>query len=234
MRFDDPVLLFHEAQAALLARDAQRFGDCFDPVSLGQYRRQTIETLRHPHPAPTVEDFLRQSPDMPREVAEYHIAQANQQTDRLKRLREDFPGADSVEDVERLSPAEFFFAHTEAMSLGNQIRRMVAQGQLPPEAGVQIPELEQVAIGWVRDGDHVAHVLHRDRIDEGNPGMEQWLAELPEDERDLVRKTAGRSHPRSAACVRQPDGGWKLMAEYGTFGRSGMAIGYARAEPAAE
>lgn len=171
----------------------------------------------------TVEEYLRHSPEMPRAVAEYHVAQHRLMADPLWRMQQELPGVEGVEQLKQLGPEEVFARWLDGRTPRRQIERMIAEGRIGA-ASAELT-LEQVApalhyepIGVLADGDRVAHVLYRpleqDPDDAGTEAAE-WMARMPPDERELTRDLAGRQHPMVATCRRQPDGSWRLIAGYG-------------------
>jgi hypothetical protein len=174
----------------------------------------------------TVEDLLKSSPEMPRAVAEYHVAQFKRHSDPAERLRSDLPTVPSVAALRAMSPAETFAAWLDGRSLRRQIERLAARGQIPPETAAASlslpgPEHQYVAIGAVNDGERLAHVLYRIRMNEAaafQGEMAARLASLPEDEQALTRDIAFRGFPQVATCRRQPDGTWALLADHGFLG----------------
>jgi hypothetical protein len=224
--FSDPVVLFNAAMAALASRDAEAFGECFDPVSVAQLRRQVLQGIRRaPHPM-TLDDYRGGDPEMPREVAEYFLSRAQQPTSIEARLKAQFPDVESIEVLEAMSPGRFYLTYVEAHGVRRQVERLVADGRLPAAALDSIRKRELVAIGSVLDGDRIALVLYRDRFDEGEVSKE-WLEDHPQEEREMAWRLATRGHVRIQPCYRQPDGGWKLIADFTAFGRGSMSISVA-------
>jgi hypothetical protein len=183
MPFNDPIELFNAALAAL---DAERWHDATalcDPVSLAVFARDAVST-------PTQQD--------------------------------DFPTVESIEELRALSPAELFAAYRDGKSERRQIEALISGGHVSAETAALVrsnPEAlsrpnrsdRYEAIGWLPDGDRIAHVFYRHRAT-ANADGERRLQSLPADEQALARDSAWRMNPQSVACRRQPDGGWLLLA----------------------
>lgn len=222
MRFDDPVVLFKAAVAAYARRDLETFAGCFDAGTLERVRREAIESVRRERPPMTVEDILRDAPDMPREAAAYHLAQVNQNSSREAMLKSEYD-VSSVEELEALPVAEFLFRMIDVHSYRRQLQRLFERrGQPMPDAVV--PEQHFHVIGWLPDGDSIGHILYRPEVTRGPHVSDEWLEQFPEDERAMATELAVRGHHRSETCIRQPDGGWKLAAQHSIFGSGQMMV----------
>jgi hypothetical protein len=162
---------------------------------------------------------------MPREVAEYHVAQHNRYWgEREKRLAAEFVGVPSIDVLLALSPAQLFARWLEGHSTRHQVRQMAARGQVDAAtaatyANAPTPQARYRAIGAVVDVGDFAYVVYRHDVDRDgitHPGAARWLATLTEDERELVhRRPLG---VQIAVCRRQPDGSWRVLAEHGFLG----------------
>lgn len=224
--FDDPLALFRAAAAAIRAEDWRGAADCCDPASLRAFARQTRESFAPAHEAPplTVEQLLRDVPDLPRAVAEYQVAQHRRYSGHAARLRHDFPGVASVEALLALDDAAVFAAYVEGRSLRRQLERLVADGRADPSIlaePITVPSdyYDFVPVGWLPDGERLAHVLFHHG--NGTPPEQwtgesaRWFAERTPEEQALTRDLTGRGHPFVATCRRQPDGTWRLLADHG-------------------
>lgn len=226
--FDDPLALFHAAVAAIRAEDWRAAAACCDPVSLRAFARETREGFAPTREMPplTVEQLMRDAPDLPRAVAEYQVAQHERYGGHAARLRHDFPGVASVEALLALDDDALFAAYLAGRSFRGQLRRLVEDGRAdadlvaetlagPPPIGY----LDYVPVGWLPDGERVAHVVYHHGG--GTPpgqwtgAAARWFAERTPEEQALTRDITGRGHPFVATCRRQPDGSWRLLADHG-------------------
>jgi hypothetical protein len=228
--FTDPLDLFRAAVSALNREDWPAVAALCDPVSLSAFRRRMIEQLAPTRPirAITVEEYMRHSPDMPREVAEYSVAQIQRHADPERRLKEELPDVTSVAELRSLDPITVFVKWLDARSFRRQIERLVAEGRASRAAGAaaiaRLAENAQypyVALGALPDGDRVVHIVYRHEVDRQkrpSPDAQRWLERLPPEEQELVRDIEERGPPWIAACRRQPDGTWRLVADHGLLG----------------
>ena len=224
--FKEPVMAFDAAIDALQRRDVNAFAECFDPISLDQVKRQTLEGLRRELPGITVEEFMRNDPNMPREMAEYQVAYMRMHANPAARLKQDFPTATSIADLEAMTPAMLYFAWLEGRGMRRQLEELVNLGRVPPEVLENFREPRPVSIGSVQANDRVAWVVYRDDFGEFQPS-DEWMREFPEAEKAMAIELAQAGHPRLHTCYRQPDGSWKLVADHIGLGSTGMAIGVA-------
>jgi hypothetical protein len=226
--FHDPLELFRAAVEAINAEDWPAAVALVDPVSVRAFHRQLIEqfTPSEPRPMPTVDDLLRHSPEMPRAVAEHQVAEMRRRRDPAELLAREFTKVRSVDELRALAPEEALAQWLEVRSLGGQIARMVAAGRAPAQAldafrAGLLPRYNYVALGVVLDGDDFADIVYRN---DANPTHEpkgevaDWLAQRPDDERQLARAMWTRGHPRIATARRQPDGTWRLLVEHDFLG----------------
>lgn len=229
----DPISLVRAASAALRAGDWAAVATMCDPVSVRTFARTFREQYRpQPFRELSAEDFIRMSPGMPREVAEYQAAQFREHADPAKRLGDELPGTSSIEELESLDPTELFVRWLEGRSPRRQLENASRDGHGPAMTEEQLATVAPFPfdiepIGHVEVG-RIAIVLYRyGEPDSGASDanrMEAWLGALPEDERELTRDLAPAAHPMTLACRRQPDGSWALVADYGMFGMQGTSI----------
>lgn len=227
----DPVRLVEAAGRALNAGDWAAVAALCDPVSLRAHRRGLLDQYAPAEPprVPTVDEYRRAVPDMPREVAEYHLARMADQFDAARSLADELPGIGSVEALRTLPEATVFTAWLEGHSIGGRIRRAIADGSMPAkDAALVLRHVhDYVVVGALPDGAGLAHVVYRERIEAHDDGAElpAWLADRPADERALARELVGMP-PRVQTCRRQPDGSWRLVVGFEFFetGAMGMLI----------
>ncbi len=243
MDLSTPIAVFEQAIAALNAADWPRVTALCDPVSVRAFHRQLVErfTPREAAHELTVEEYMRHAPEMPRAVAEYHVAQHRRHADPSTWLMRELPDVPDLATLRAMSPEQVFAAWLDARSPLRRIEELAARGEMPSLTDEQVQALKgmtlaYVALGSVADGDRIAHVLYRhhidaessadgasrDSTDEDAVWRIAWLAARPEDERQLARELAGREHVQSATCRLQPDGQWRLIAgegllQIGTF-----------------
>ena len=221
----DPLTLFGAALHALNAGDWAAVAQLCDSASLKSFHRGRLEEFASRPSRMTADELMRQVPDMPREAAEYHVARQQQMMDPEQRLKEEMPDVPNVDAFRAMAPEEVFTRWLDARSPGRQMERIGAAARIPPDVAAALvaehrgAELSLVALGFIVDGDRIAHVLYREAFDESRGrGSEEWLARLPADERELIRDMAGRGHPTTATCRRQPDGTWRLIVDHHFFG----------------
>ena len=234
--FDTPEGAFRTAVTALNAGDWRSVAATCDPASLTAFKRQMLEQFEpsRPRPTLTIEQLTRHDPELPRAVAEYQVAQFETMTDPREQLRDELPSVRDVAELKRLEPAEVFAAWLEGRSPKRMIERLVRQGRFPAASASAheqlLPALNYDPIGVVHDGERVAHVLYRhtslvsDDWEEGDAA--RWLASLSAEEQALAKDLANRQHPSVTTCRRQPDGTWRLIADYGflTLGSIGLSL----------
>src|SRR2546421_10802375 len=129
----DPLVLFDATLNALNAEDWRGAAQLCDPVSLRAFKRHLLEQFAPEKPARelTIEDFLRHTPDKPRQVAEYELAQHRRRVDLRRRLEEELPGVSSVDDLQQLDPAEAFARWLDGRSVRRQVERQIADARIP-------------------------------------------------------------------------------------------------------
>jgi hypothetical protein len=141
-------------------------------------RRQQLEFWRHPPPEHrvTLEELMKQDPEMPRAVAEYQLA-------RMERLRDRFDDQFSYEyanvhdttTLAQMSPLETGARWLEARDERYQLRRAREQDsrcqQVPLDAFTDSTNLlpRRVVLGALESGD-TAFVLYRNRVVAGPQG----------------------------------------------------------------
>ncbi|MBL8984334.1 MAG: hypothetical protein JNL26_19260 [Gemmatimonadetes bacterium] len=215
--------VFDAAVGALNTGDFAAATALCDPASLRLVGRQLLGTLGAGDPIrlPTIEDLQRSSPDMPREVAEYHVAQARRHAVTGGMLGVLLPSCPSLEAAHAASPESLFAWWLEGRRDTYQIRHLEARGLAPPgtadlhQAHVPGLGLQLVVLGVVGDGPAVAHVIYRD--DQGDPttwgpDSTKWMEALPSDEAAVALDQTLRNPVRSAMCRRQEDGTYRLVA----------------------
>jgi hypothetical protein len=220
----DPLALFRAAVAAVNAEDWSAAAALCDPVSLRAFHRQLVAQFAPPEPRweLTVDELLRHAPEMPRAVAEYQVAEHRRHIEPTERLRQELPGVPDLAALAALSAKQAFAAWLDGRSVSRQVERLAATRRITRQtaellAAGPTEHYPYVPLGVVPDGERVVHVLFRRTFDAGPPGSgdaDNWLAGLPADEQELARELWGREHPQVATCRRQPDGTWRLVADY--------------------
>ena len=220
----NPTAVFEGAIAALNAEDWQAAAELCDPVSLRTFRRRLLEQCAPSRlrPMVTVEQMLASSPGMPREVAEYEVNEVRRYADPVARMREELPSVSSLEELHELSPVATYAAWLDGRSARRQVERLVESGHMSARAAADtvwrmVEPLRYVALGAIRDGDRIVHVLYRFATDDSGEWVEQLsevMADVPADEREFIRERSSRGHPYVATCRRQPDGTWALVADH--------------------
>lgn len=233
MPITDPVQLFQTVVARMNAEDWTGTAGLCDPVSLVSFRRTMLDQFA-PMERPvmiTVEDILKREPDMPREVAEYNVKQAQKSADPDRLLHSEFPTVASVAALRALEPVEFFAEFIYGRSPQRQLRDQARAGAISKKNADALfsQPLRQFLydpIGFLPDGDHMAHVLYRMKSDQPTgPHADDWLVNFPAEEREFVRDTATHGQPQLFLCRKQPDGGWLAVADFRFVG-TGMNVAF--------
>ena len=220
MMTDGPVAVFNAAADAIRRKDWPAVVALCDPVSLIAFRRELLSSIAPPKPWAqlTVDDLMRHDPEMPREAAEYHLAQQRRFTDQTNRLADEL-GVETVAQAEAMTPQDTFIAWLDAHSFPRQLERQIEQGHVPPDAAnlmESFPELWRIAFDAVIEGN-LAYVLYRlvgedapkDDSEAEDEEWQQQQAELSDDEKQLQADLANR--PSWTTCRRQSTGEWRLI-----------------------
>jgi len=224
---NDPLKAFAAATDALARGEWLRAAACCDPESLaafkaGARRRHDPDALAE---ARTVspDDYLSRDPAMPRQVAEYLAAQHRSRPSPAAELRAQFPGFATFQQLADASDPEVFAAWLRGRSLRHELEKEIARSALPPEHAAAV--LEEAAaeyrfrvIGWLPEGERLAHVLFRPMEEDSSPAGDTEATVQGEGEYEAGFGT--EAEPLIATCRRQPDGTWLLLASF-TFLRRG-------------
>ena len=235
----DPLDLFRAAVNALNEERWLDVAKLCDPATLREFKRSTLaqfdSPLRHVW---TVEDFLRHSPDMPREVAEYQLTQIHRQAHPDTRFARDFPSLKDVAELRSMEPKEVFASWLEGRSIRRQVEQMVSEGRISSAALSAHSEMmaamkhRLTPIGALPDGDDLMHILYAfgpvdsaDTLDE--PG-ESAANGSPEDRK--LGRVMSRAYPLVTSCIRQPRGHWCLIADYNFLSMGSVSVGIGDSE----
>ena len=254
MPIADPLELFRALNANVDAEDYLAAAKLCDPVSLRAFQRNIIARLVNPptYREWTVDDMLRHQPEMPREVAEYNMAQQRKHSTERSTVADELPGIDTPAVLVAASADAVFAAHLAAVSPRAMYRRAHAaalahgraagQTQLPvlPDVADLPHHITLIALGFVDDGSPIGRIVYRQNFQT----MEQLdqtatsprdraildfhrrrMDALPEDERTLRLELENAEITMIAKCRRQLDGGWLMLAEHGLLW-SGMMFGF--------
>jgi len=220
----DPLVLFDATLNALNAEDWRGAAQLCDPVSLRAFKRHLLEQFAPEKPARelTIEDFLRHTPDKPRQVAEYELAQHRRRVDLRRRLEEELPGVSSVDDLQQLDPAEAFARWLDGRSVRRQVERQIADARSPHAmdgAALRRYRAAYTPLGVVFEGPRLAHVMYRHDFGlmADTPEGAKWLAKRPPDEQELARETRGHLRPNAVTCRLQSDATWMFIADHSFF-----------------
>ena len=226
MLFRDPEALFHAAVAALAREDWLRVAEMCDPASLSLYQSAVLRYYLEPqsHAPVTVEQYLAHAPDMPREVAEYHVRQIHAEIDRSKSLERDYPTVGSIDELRQMSAVALYASWLEGRSLRRQLQQIAKQQSLPDSAvdeALRAAGAEERAtlLGVVPDGERVAHVLYRTEI-----AQVPAISEDGAEEREFQADMAGRQFVSVLTCRRGKDGGWRLIADHSLLGHGANVV----------
>ncbi len=216
----DPLKLFRAAVAALNEERWLDVAQLCDPASLREFKHSALAQFDLPtNHIWTVEDFLRHSPEMPPEVAQYQVDQIQRQAHPDTRFARDFPLLNGPDELRSMEPAEVFASWLEGRSMKSQLEQMVRAGRVSSSAldahreTIASMKHELAPIGSVPDGDEIVHVLYR------------WGP----DDTDQAPAMA-RAFPFVTSCIRQNGGGWLLIADYNFLSIGSMSVGIDGAE----
>lgn len=237
MTYSDRVTAFDAVVQALRVGDWHRAASLCDESSLMLLQRELLAGHGPPERGLTVADLQAHDPELPLEVAEYQVARHNRIADPAHRFARDLPGIADVAALRALAPAAGCAAWLDGQSLERQTEWLRSIGEL---SAAQVAVLTAAgserfnlaALGWVPDGDTLAHVVYGhagaaaedggDDSTDADPVPGAWP--LSDGERALVRERR-HGRPSIATCRRQPDGGWRLVASQHEFpGVSGHAV----------
>jgi hypothetical protein len=160
--------------ALLEALKSERWRDAATFLDLGLFESHFRETIafarseRRRSPGLTVEEMLRQDPNMPRAVAEYFVKQSNEHTARMgDPVLEQYAGVPSIDSLSRLSTLDAAARRLEGMDPQHMYRRMRAASGCPPDSSDEkdfarmFPPL--TVLGSVNRGD-LTYILIGDSI----------------------------------------------------------------------
>jgi hypothetical protein len=237
MPISDPVQLFQMIVDRMNRQDWSGAAGLCDPTSLSVFRRNTLAGLAPENKVKpmTVDEYMKMSKGMPREVAEYNVKELNERSSSYSALHEQFPGVASLGALRALEPVEFYAEFLYGRSPQRAIRDEAQRGELSKRAAnallnTPLDDFSYEAVGYVRDGDRIAHVVYRFKTQLADgPQMKEWLANIPEDEREFSTDLL-RDHPLTLSCRRQPDGGWLAIAGFEFIG-SGVAYFHVEEKP---
>lgn len=202
-----PVQIVTDAVAAIERGDWGAFIALCDPVSLRRFKNDLVwQFSDHGYSkGVTVEDFMEEMPDMPREVVEYNLAEMERYRDPSLRLQLEISTVSNLDELKRLEPHEVMIRWLQS--------RMLYRDD---EFSIWKPAF--VMLGSVRDGADFSHVLCRHAsADDDTDEDESEDYVTPRDEKELDRLLRNRTHMLTAVCRRQPDGTWRLIAERNLF-----------------
>lgn len=162
-KFRDPVALFQAAIAALNAKDFAGVAALCHITSLRTLRRELAQHVAPTAPQyePTAEDFMKSDPGMPREVAEYQVAQHKRHANAGERFRREFPGVESVERFHEMDDAAVVAAWLDGSSLHRQWQSLIDQSKITQEKADAITAAGFVhyrftVVGAIADGENIA------------------------------------------------------------------------------
>jgi hypothetical protein len=240
----DPVAVLESAARALREGRWLDAANLCDAESLAGFREDMVQQFdpqarRGVGPA-TPEDYLRDSPAMPVEVAEYFAAQHRSRPSLTQQMRRQLPGIRSHTELAAASAATVFASWLHGQSVRYQVEYHIARGAIPPEAldaalAQAAAEYAVRVIGVVNEGELFSHVLFRTEPESGVADDEADATGSAVSQRRRAVQLAVADPPRIATCMAQPDGSWRLLAGYSFLGRPPggwvAMIGFDAAEP---
>lgn len=171
-----------EAAAGFLESwNARRWAETarfLDLDSFDRFRRDFIARARRQPdegPQPSVEEILRNNPDMPREAAEYQLkAMREQQRRYADPTPFEFARVSSASALRALTAEEAAARWLESRDPRWQVRMQYEQAGCPPPADLaDIPLPRRRLIGVVADGDSTTYALFKE--DRGADGAPAWV-----------------------------------------------------------
>ena len=232
--YSDPVSLVQAVVASQRRSDWEGVAALCDPASVEHFASEIVGDLdpeRVPQ-APTAEDYRRQNPEMPAEVAQYFVDHQAKFRSTDFRLRFELDGIEDLDQLRAAHPRDVLGAWLRAKDPTRATDVLVSEGQIGPEAaqaalkeagGVLFPE----PLGSVKAGEELAFVVCQVMpAEEDRETLEQWVAGLPEGRREFARTMVHGGQAQLATCRRQEDGGWRLVVDRLFLGpRWGRAVG---------
>jgi hypothetical protein len=223
----DALSLFNIVVQSLNSEDWHRVADLCDSGSLEELRRKFLLNHLRTLP-PSVDDIIRDLPDIPRAEAEAEAARLSDMYDPEESIQLLFPGISSFAELELLNSHDFFVRWLEGQCPRTEIRELVETGEVAAEDAEAVldPSTKMwnfVAVGAVPDGPDVVHVVFR--YDASTDTLDDFEYDLYQDgagdgEIQLHRDLRGRRHPRVVTCRKQRSGDWRILAGYELFGDS--------------
>ncbi|MET0399674.1 MAG: hypothetical protein ABW277_23000 [Longimicrobiaceae bacterium] len=224
-------------RAFIAALESQRWEEAarlVHPEALDRYRERSLSSLRavaH-RPSITAELFLRQDPQMPREVAEYQARRAAEGAREYPRFEFERAGVASVEELERLSPEQAFARYLEANDLQRSLQREIERETDEQSAELftrDAPRLDRVVVGSVPAPQPPGGIS-------GMPAGE--FAYVLYSVAHRVRHYPKHGPERVAVMgVRRDGSGWKLdpgdYEAHELFGSSNYTVGFSHVEDGA-
>ena len=228
----DPLELFRAAVTALNEERWLDVADLCDPLTLQEFKRSTLAQLDSPFGHFwTVEDFLRHSPDMPREVAEYQLTQIHRQAHPDTRFARDFPSLSDVAQLRSLEPREVFASWLEGRSIRRQVELMVREGRISNTAISAHSEMmaamkhRLIPIGALPDGDDLMHIVYSfGPVDSADEPAENSAPSDASPEELKLGRIMSRAYPLVTSCIRQPRGHWSLIADYNFLSMGSVSV----------
>lgn len=171
---DSPEAVARAVFAALEARQYEAVAPFIDPESLAQFHESALDAARsRERPIRlTVEDLKRYNPEMPDTVAEYQVQQfTRREADTRSWLAGDYAGVETLEQMRALSLEQLFGRWLEAQAPEYRMRQAMRESRNPALEADLLPEtlrIRRQVLGEVREGENLAHVVHRFRWEAGS------------------------------------------------------------------
>lgn len=231
-----PAQVVADAVNALNREDWDSFVAVCDSVSLRRFKRDLVWqfTDRGPGDISHLDDFLGENRDRPWESADDILGDIERRRSPLERLRLEIRTVSSIEELTALEPGQVLVRWLQARTLrGNEF----SASQWQPTEGFDLaecrsqyddelssgmlPRPEYVVLGSVRDGPDFAQVICSHVLEFEDDSDD---ADIPEDEFELERALRRRKWMYTAACRKQSDGSWRLIADRSLFFMANMSI----------
>jgi hypothetical protein len=168
----DPLSLFRAAVEALERENWHRIAALCDAESLAAFKRDLLDSIAPPPGGPlklSATELMKASPNVPRAVAEYMVSRFRESLDPKRRLKEEIPGAESREALEKMTPAEVYALWLEGRSVRRQLDREVDRKHMSRATANELladgsRRMEFTPLGFVTEGAETAHVVYRSSI----------------------------------------------------------------------
>ena len=224
-----PRQLVSAAFNAMRARDYDELASMCDPLSLKSFRQEFLDEY-----CPIISDVVDHSPHPEIELTDEQYIELMELLDPIKRLKEEFGPATTIDGLVAMEPVRLFaawlYAHSAERFSGKRLQRPWQSetdrtSEDFDQNGTTEPRHE--IIGCVFDTPEIAHVVYRLRLSaiEAIPDAYRgWFDSAAPAYRDFMTAMHHRGDPSLVTCRRQGDGSWRLIAKKHFMGFGAISI----------